>query len=214
MMESTPFTVRQEVVVKIVGGNMKHGPWLVHGCVEICGVPFITLRKSDRQLANALGMQMSDTAPFRGYDVFAHLAATRDKRVDGIIAECMAGDDPMADTTIVPSKDIGALRAKRFHECNIPHTVQLDLDEFVTEDGERVPGHKMDVVTTPKCGMSVTMAAIAENFDWLAKAVRVSNWLAIKKRKCISRGLPDLAEQLRYIRSNRSGGLMLCCDFH
>ena len=188
MAEPAPFSVTQETVFKITGGYNQNCPWYLSDYQLINGAPYTLLSKQNRQLAKTLGMNMSHTTPFKDHHLFAHLISQRDALVDKVLREVHAGDDPMADACVAESEQHSTEnRRKRFidlsSQSKMPHTVTLQLAEFVTESGLRVPAHTMNVVTTPLLKQCITMAATSGNFDWLALAIHAKCWSPSSKRK-------------------------------
>ena len=93
--EPTPFTTREAWVVE---GAWLDKPWVPDTKI-IGNDPFVKISPEDRQLARALGKDMSGRMPWGDKNIFFHLEAMRDDRVDELIHEAAIAADPMADRT-------------------------------------------------------------------------------------------------------------------
>ena len=143
----------------------------------------------------------------------------RDTMVDSIIFNAKIDKDPMADASRpaeakpMPSRG----RASAFTQADVPATILLQMAAFVTPDGERVDGHAVRVVTTPKRRVNVTMEATANNFEWLLHAAQVE-WdtgARIAKRSFPDDDddeLPELTAPCKYLKTE-GGKLKILCSY-
>ena len=207
-----PFNVRQTLVVE---GGWLQSLWAVDSKV-VEGVEFATLSMSDRSLAKALGMNMSERAPLSNCSIFSHMAAVRDAEVDAIIFQSKLEKDPMADSAAAKSLPSRG-RAIAFAEAAVPAMISLKIQAFVTHDGQRVDDHTIRIITTPKRGATVTMEAKAENFEWLLMAAQAEWGGAAKVSKRVisddgEAGLPELAFPCKYQKTD-IGKLKIVCSY-
>jgi hypothetical protein len=215
--KAKPFNVRRTLVVE---GGWISAPWPIDSKV-VDGVEFVTLSMSDRCLAKALGMNMSERAPLCNCSVLNHLARVRDAQVDDVIMNTKMEKDPMADASSagsnaqpMPSRG----RAAAFAAAEVPASIWLKMASFVTPDGERVGEHTIRVVTTPKRRVNITMEAIADNFEWLMQAAQVEWGTGAKpeKRAYIDEDahddLPELIPPCKY-QKTEAGKLKLFCNY-
>ena len=211
--KAAPFTVQRALVVE---GGWLQAPWPVDAKV-IEGGEFVSLQTTDRNLAKALGMNMSERSPLAKCSFFALLASTRDDAVDTLINSTKVDRDPMADSSSaaqaspVPSKG----RSAAFADADIPATVTLHMAAFVTPDGQRVDEHTLRVVTTPKRRGNVTMEATPENFEWLMLAAQVEGDIPKpEKRQHEDEGddLPTLSPPCQFQKTG-GGKLKVYCYY-
>ena len=213
--KATPFVVKRALVVE---GGWLQTPWVVDSKI-VDGVEYITLSSSDRSLAKALGMNMSERSPLAQCSVFSHMAEARDAQVDSLLFAAKKENDPMGDEcepsgNPMPSRG----RALAFQEASLPKTVVLKMASFVTADGQRVEEHSLKVVTTPKRRTKVTMEANAENLEWLLKASQ-AGW-DLKGTEGEKRGineeevshLPVLSHPCKY-QKTPGGKLKIVCSY-
>ncbi len=203
----------------MVEGGWLQTPWPIDTKV-VDGSEFVTLALTDRLLAKALGMNMSERSPLARCSLFPHMAAKRDAEVDRLIREAKLQKDPMADEASkeqvakpMPMKG----RASGFADADLPATIILTLAPFVTPEGERVDEHRMRVVTTPKRRVNVSMEALAENFEWLRKACQVEwdNGPPPPKQRPPPEedaDLPELRPPCKY-RKTLGGKLTIACCY-
>ena len=213
--KAKPFTMRRSLVIE---GGWLAAPWPIDTKVVDDG-EFVTLSMSDRCLAKALGMNMSERSPLANCSVFNFLASVRDAKVDELILAAKVENDPMADgssgtSNAQPMPSRG--RAAGFAIAKIPATISLKMASFVTPDGERVDEHTIRVVTTPKRRVSVTMEATPENFEWLLQAAQVE-WdtgAKLEKKANIDEefDLPELTGPCKY-QKTENGKLKISCSY-
>ena len=215
--KATPFVVRRTLVVE---GGWLQSPWVVDSKV-VDGGEFITLALTDRSLAKAMGMNMSERSPLAQCSVFSHMASARDAQVDSLIFAAKVDKDPMGDgTSLAQAQQMAPMpsrgRAMAFAEADIPDTISVKMASFVTPDGQRVEEHTLRVVTTPKRRANVTMEATAENFEWLLKAAQCDWDSGVKPQRGIDDEeesmLPELAHPCKY-QKTESGKLKIVCSY-
>ena len=204
MSSFTPFTVKRAIVIE---GGYLASPWAVTVSRTIGDLDFMTLLKSDRGLAKALGLNLREKAPFKNSSVFHRIIEARDHVVDQLIISAQHDDDPMAnqDQDDISTQQEVKNRLAKFNEASPPQVTSIKSDAFVTEDGERVPAHTMNVTTTPKRGVPVSLEVNAENLNWLAKAFKCSDdvWASPAKKQKQDNidldALPQLTPRCNYI---------------
>ena len=198
--EPKPFTVQP--MLSFQGGHIKKTMLLPCDYVE--GIPFLSLKKSDRQLAAAMGKpaKKDNWAPLTACDVFEKMQQLRNDMVDQLIKAKMVSDDPLADAgefTIQPSQ-----RHRLFLECKIPEIIEIELPEFVTAAGKHVSSKPLKIIATWNKAVSPCMEATGPNMDWLLLACQHDGWLekpaSPPKRKAVDDeiDLPELPEPLKY----------------
>ena len=206
--EPKPFTIQP--LLGLQGGHVKKTMLLPCDYVE--NTPFLSLKKSDRQLANALGKacKKDNWSPLATCEVFENMQQLRNDVVDKLIKAKMVSDDPLADAgefTIQPSQ-----RHRLFLECKIPEIVEIELPEFVTAAGKHVSSKQLKIISTWDKRVAPCMEASGPNMDWLLLACQHDGWLEKPapppKRKAIDDeiDLPKLPEPLKY--SMTDGGVV------
>jgi len=139
-------------------------------------------------------------------------ANLRDERVDQWINDARNADDPMADVQ-QEGKLHGNARVQQFNKSLVPPLVTIVVDAFVTPEGERVPQHSVELVTTPDRRALVTMVINEANLGWLVKAATLP-WDAkfVTKKRAYEidfNDLPPLDAPLSYKFDNRDN-LQIC----
>ena len=205
--------MRNAVVVE--GGCLKT-PWVLHA-KTINDRQFITLSKSDRRFAMAMGLDCKRRHPFSESSVIEVLGETRDKVVDEWLVNAKREADPMSDV-IDDIKDAGQGRMQLFRSMDPPPFVEVQFDGFVTDDGSRIDAHAMMMVTTPRRNAAVSIEITAHNLNWLAKVFASTNFMQEspnKKRQRIElpAGLPTLQSDVCYFKKLRSGRIVLVCKY-
>ncbi len=90
-----------------------------------------------------------------------------------------------------------------FAAANVPDTISLKIAPFLTPDGQRVDGHILRVVTTPKRRANMTMEATSESFSWLMLATKADWDIGAKPEKrsiheVDESTLPELSHPCKY----------------
>lgn len=202
--EPKPFTIQPMLAFQ--GGHIKKTMLLPCDYVE--NTPFLSLKKSDRQLAAAMGkpVKKDHWAPLAACDVFEKMQQLRNCKVDQLIKAKMVSDDPLADAgefTIQPSQ-----RHRLFLECKIPEIIEIELPEFVTAAGKHVSSKQLKIITTWNKIMSPSMEATGPNMDWLLLACQHAGWLEKPTSPCKRKNiddemdLPELPQPLKYSMSD------------
>ena len=199
--EPKPFTTQPMLVLQ--GGHIKKSMLLPCDYVE--NTPFLSLKKSNRQLASAMGKPCvtGNFSPLTGCDVFEKMQQLRNDKVDELIKAKMVSDDPFADAR---EFNIQARQRHRlFMDCKIPEIIEIELPQFVTAAGKHVGTQQLKIISTWNKNMSPCVEATGPNMDWLLLACQHEGWLekpTSPKRKHIgddiSMELPTLPEPLRY----------------
>ena len=214
--EATPFVVRHSLVIE---GGWLSTPWVLNTKV-IDGGEFYTMKIGDRSLAKALGMNLSERSPLAKCSIFPYMAEARDTKVDGLIFAAKVDNDPMADASASGSSAKMPSKGRTAALASVPSTISIDMPAFVTADGQRVEGHTLRVVATPKRGAAVTMEVTAENFEWLAKAAQ-AEWEVDRKPAqkrtidCFDDGSwPELQHPCKYWKTSAGKLKIMCYYFH
>ncbi len=210
-----PFTVTRQLVVK---GGWLTKPWVVD--VKVIGDgEFVSLSKTDRDFAKAMGMDLRLHSPFGSCSVFAHLQKVRNDAVDAYIMKSHREADPMADGEDASSNNPGddmpwadRGREKAFQVAHAPESIPLVMEAFVTSEGDRVPSHTIKVVTTPRRNAHVTLEATPDNFNWLFQATHRSwnNPSASKENENFDE-LPCLDQPCKYMKTPKGKIAISCC---
>jgi hypothetical protein len=210
----SPFSVHRGVVVE---GGFLTAPWAVK-TISIGDRDFITLYKCDRMLAKALGLNMSERAPFQTSSVFEHRAAARDRDVDKLIITAQKDDDPMAENDGDNDTMTSTNRTVKFNDVAPPNFIPITFAAFVTENGERVDARSINIITTPKRCAAVSIEITPDSMGWLAKAFASTQDIfpsPSKKQKHAPNVsehacMPELTTRCRYTTTNTGrGGLVL-----
>jgi len=199
--EPKPFTIQPMLVLQ--GGHIKKSMLLPCDYVE--NTPFLSLKKSNRQLASAMGKpcETNKWSSLTGCDVFEKMQQLRNDKVDELIKAKMVSGDPFADAR---EFNIQARQRHRlFMDCKIPEIIEIELPQFVTAAGKHVGPQQLKIISTWNKLMSPCVEATGPNMDWLLLACQHEGWLekpTSPKRKHIgddiSMELPTLPEPLRY----------------
>ena len=196
--EPKPFTIQPMLVLQ--GGHIKKSMLLP--CEYVENTPFLSLKKSNRQLASAMGKPCdSRWSPLTGCDVFEKMQQLRNDKVDKFIKAKMVSDDPFADAS---EFNIQATQRHRlFMDCKVPEIVEIELPQFVTAAGKHVGPQQLKIISTWNKCMSPCIEATGPNMDWLLLACQHEGWTeqpTSPKRKHIGDDmeLPTLPEPLKY----------------
>ena len=139
-------------------GGHRAQPWVVEPKI-IEDKEFIVLLAGDRKLARACGLDMNLRAPWSWNGLLDTLIRLRDDHVDDLIHKSILAKDPEGDADCKPAKLISG-RAKAYHEENVPQIITVEHPAFTTDDGDRVPLTKLQMISTPK-----RVAAVTIGFD-------------------------------------------------
>ena len=165
------FAFSRQVVV--YGGYLGQTPWVP----DLLNVPdhddsFIVLKKWDRKLAEALGLNMNTPRPLEGVQVIDYITQLRDKAVDKLIFVSMSTDDPMAE--YVDATALSKGREKYFSRASIPSTITIAVEELVKPNGLRVGAIEIEIVPTPRRGINATVKFTTEFMNWLASVTDIT----------------------------------------
>lgn len=201
--EPKPFTIQPMLVLQ--GGHLKKSMLL--SCDFIDNTPFTCLKKTNRQLACALGMLGEKRSPFSECDLFEKLQQLRNDKVDELIKSEMKSEDPLSD-----ARDFNIQPAQRhqlFMDCKVPQVVEIEVPPFVSAEGKHVGPHKLNIVSTWNKSIAPSVEATGPNMDWLRLACR-HEWNtkpSSSKRKHIDEDLtmklPNLPDPLKYAISSK-----------
>jgi hypothetical protein len=197
--EPKPFTIQTMLVLQ--GGHIKKSMLLPCDYVE--NTPFLSLKKSNRQLASAMGKpcHTGKWSPLTACDVFEKMQQLRNDKVDKLIKAKMVSDDPFADAR--EFKIQASQRHRLFMDCKVPEIIEIELPQFVTAAGKHVGEKQLKIISTWNKLMSPCVEATGPNMDWLLLACQHEGWLekpTSPKRKDIGDDieLPTLPEPLKY----------------
>ena len=176
-----PFKVSRHIVLD--GGGLKQ-PWSLEGTLKyVDGQDFLPLRANDRQLAQALGLDVKKTAPFAGNSLLASLTSARDAHIDNLISSHCHASDPMGDAEVgntesplKPTRAKAASRTKTFVDAGVPPIIPITIPPIIGDDGQTVvESFTLDVLSTHKRGQVVSVVFNAANMGYLAGAVQ-AHW--------------------------------------
>ena len=167
---------------------------------------FMSIDKTDRQLAKALGLSLSKRWPWGDIDVVSRLQKLRDLEIDRLIGQHMIADDPLADASLVAVPSAG--RAQAFHDANVPVVIEVAYPAFTTNDGQRFPEFDVKVVTTPRRGSVVHMKLDEDHLNWLLAAVNNSA-MAVPSLD-LAEQLPLLSEPQAKWRKKHDAFVIMC----
>ena len=205
------FTIRTNVTV-VESGSMKTC-WVVEP-MFVDGAMFLELHKSDRGLARALGLCLSDRCPFRNTTLFEHIAMLRNEAVTKFMVDFQLASDPMADDAArnVKVNMVNRSRDRSFQQAKVPQVIEIDLEGFQHVMGGTttdVPARSVKVLATSRVDKSISVELNACTLDWLCKAIyvpwRVPGPVPTLKRKWYDDlTLPDLPDGAKYRRRAQS----------
>jgi hypothetical protein len=197
--EPKPFTIQPMLVLQ--GGHIKKSMLLP--CDYVANTPFLSLKKSNKQLASAMGKpcQKDKWSPLTDCDVFQKMQQLRNDKVDKLIKAKMVFDDPFADAR--EFKIQASQRHRLFIDCKVPEIIEIELPQFVTAAGKHVGSKQLNIISTWNKLMAPCVEATGPNMDWLLLACQHEGWLektTPRKRKDIGDDLelPELPEPLKY----------------
>jgi hypothetical protein len=206
-MVCKPFVVRH--MQTVVEGGYLQTPW-VPELRGVQGMHFVVLNKGDRGLAKSMGFVMKDRAPMRSTTLLEHLCKMRDEAVDCYIMEYQATDDPHADASATESRKVPSRgREKAFDTAKVPEVLRITTPPFTCNDGSRVEARELNVISTPKRGVSVSVELVESTLEWLTKAIHVT-W-ECKKRAREAPDMPRIEEPLRWRK--RGNSYSIVCDY-
>lgn len=167
---------------------------------------FISLKKEDRKLARAMGLDMEKRHPWSGCKVLTELVRLRDEAVTRMISDYMMAGDEKADTVAGPPAV--AQRSRHFTSANLPDIIQIAFPAFAMLVGTH-PTHTMQVISTPIKGSNLRMELSERNLDFLANATR---WY--KETHADSRlDLPELEEPAAKWRRRGCRSAAISCSY-
>jgi len=198
--EPKPFTIKP--VLSIQGGYMKKDMLLE--CEYIDNTPFIALKKTNRNLGKMLGKAQcaQNWSPLSDCDLFEKVKLLRNDKVDEIIKHAMTTNDPLPDA--MNFKIDNKQRRRLFTDCKVPDVIEIELPQFVTDEGKHVGVRQLKVASTWNVCNAPSIEATGANMDWLILACQHewgSKHVSPKRKRDdddIIMTLPTLPDPLKY----------------
>ena len=188
-MANPGFTIERSVTVQ--GGCLK-GHWVVPLSV-VDGREFVSVKRTDRSLARALGLDTTRPDPWLRNTFLEKLCKVRDDQIDALIFQNLKENDPMHDTSVaVPLVSMKG-RQRAFAESKIPNILDIKFPGFETGEGVVCEPQSLLVLATPKRAAHVSLELTELNLDWLAVAVHCFEARATK-HKIEEEALPQLLQ--------------------
>ena len=155
------------------GGHL-WGPWVLAeaNMRDIEGLTFYAIRKSDRQFAKAMGLDVqSGNNYWDSTPVLAYITSLRNKAMDDAILKTEAGDDDSAaDATKEPKHD----KRPRDARCSaVPSVLEIEIPQMEC-DGDAVWPHVMNIATSANYACVLEYELAAANVSYLYKAFSAS----------------------------------------
>ena len=125
-----------------INGGLLKKP-LVLDTISIAGEDYVTVKRTNRELAKALGLSMGSD-PFADTTVFNEIAKLRDDAIDELIATYDKEQDPMGEIT---ETRVICKRPAKMMGANVPQTICVKYPAFVGENGKRIPEQGIHVLT-------------------------------------------------------------------
>jgi hypothetical protein len=166
-MEPAPFALQN--VLNLSGGYLDSRAQIRLQFDDVSDMKFVTLRKNDNSLALAMGMSGKQNAPFHGCSLFDYMVKLRNTKVDSLIKNALRSADPMADTVEDVKIDMPT-RSYKFHEAKIEQVIEIELHEFTSEEGKKIPATRIKCISTPKKNVAIAIEASPTNFNWFLHA--------------------------------------------
>jgi hypothetical protein len=189
-MANPSFTIERSVTVQ--GGCLK-GHWVVPLSV-VDGREFVSVKRTDRSLARALGLDTSRPNPWLKNTFLEKLCKVRDDQIDALIVQNLKENDPMHDTSVaVPLVSMKG-RHRAFAESKIPNIMEIKFPGFVTGEGVVCEPQSLLVLATPRRAVHVSLELTELNLDWLAVAVHCFEARRATKHKHEEEALPQLLQ--------------------
>ena len=151
---------------------------------EVDGLTFYAIRRSDRQFAKAMGLDVQSGTPWDSAPVLAYVTSLRNKAIDDAILKA-ADDDNAADAEHTNDK------RPRYERCSaVPSVIELEIPQMECE-GHVVQAHVMKVASTANYGFVLEFELTVANVEYLYNAFAASPPsyfdvapAARKKRRC------------------------------
>ena len=154
---------------------------------EIDGLLFYAVRKTDRQFAKAMGLDVRSGTPWESAPVLAYLTSLRNKAMDDAILRAEAEEDTAADAIEPPRND----KRPRYTRCaTVPSVLEVEIPQMECE-GHVLPAHAMKLASTANYGCVLEFELTVANVEYLYHAIAASppsyfdlTQAARKKRRC------------------------------
>ena len=183
-MECAALRMRTNGVV-FEGGHL-WGPWVPAetNMREVDGLTFYAIRRSDRQFAKAMGLDVQVRTPWDSAPVLGYIKGLRNQAIDDAILKA-ADDDNAADAEHKNDK------RPRYERCSaVPSVIELEIPQMECE-GYVVQAHVMKVASTANYGFVLEFELTVANVEYLYNAFAASPPsyfdvapAARKKRRC------------------------------
>ena len=220
--EYPPMRMRTNGVI-FDGGHLL-GPWVPAeaNMRDIEGRIFYAIKKSDRQFAKAMGLNVQSGSPWVSAPVLTYITGVRNKAIDDAIAKADADDDPTAEDEMVPRNE---RRRPRYERCGaVPSVLEITIPQM-ERDGQVVGPHVMNVASTANYGFVLEFELTVANVEYLYNAFAASPpsyfdvvSAARKKRRCFKmkpmyEDTPDVVERLGYYGSRATMKPLACTKY-
>ena len=187
------------------GGHL-WGPWVPSeaNMREIDGLLFYAVRKTDRQFAKAMGLDVQSGTPWESAHVLAYITSLRNKAMDDAILQAEAEDDSAADAIEQHKHN----KRPRYTRCAaVPSVLEVEIPQMECE-GHVVGGHVMKLASTANYAFVLEFELTVANVEYLYNAFAASPPsffnlapLARKKRRCkklrpMYSDTPDVVEKI------------------
>ena len=154
---------------------------------EIDGLLFYAVRKTDRQFAKAMGLDVQSGTPWESAPVLAYITSLRNKAMDDAILQAEAEDDSAADAIEQHKHN----KRPRYTRCAaVPSVLEVEIPQMECE-GHVVGGHVMKLASTANYRFVLEFELTVANVEYLYNAFAASPPsffnlapLARKKRRC------------------------------
>ena len=151
------------------GGHL-WGPWVPAEASmrDIEGLTFYAIRKSDRQFAKAMGLDVrSGNNCWDSTPVLAYILSLRNKAMDDAILKTEAGDDDSAaDATKEPKHD----KRPRYARCSaVPSVLEIEIPQMECA-GHVVQAHAMKIASTANYAFVIEFELTVANVEYLYNA--------------------------------------------
>ena len=151
---------------------------------EVDGLTFYAIRRSDRQFAKAMGLDVQVRTPWDSAPVLGYIKGLRNQAIDDAILKA-ADDDNAADAEHKNDK------RPRYERCSaVPSVIEIEIPQMECE-GYVVQAHVMKVASTANYGFVLEFELTVANVEYLYNAFAASPPsyfdvapAARKKRRC------------------------------
>ena len=192
-MEAPRPITRTRNVAVIDGGHLKQPYYAELQCLE--GGEYLPIRRDDRNLARALGLDVTQRAPWGKTLFLDELQRARNIAVGEAIVAAQCAADPNADVDEGINKPaIGRLSA--FVDANLAESIIITAPAFEARDGTKYGARNLTVLTAGIKAAPISLRFDEDTLNYLMAAV-TSPYFSTKERKRkheMPAYLPELAQ--------------------